>query len=842
MSWMHYNPQRADPALLDRITSGEPRLALRDALLDTVRDESKRKSHQHQLLIGARGAGKTHLLRVVAHRVNTTAALERRWRPVVLAEEQSIRGTSELFGALVTRLAADLERSDLTTARAVAVEAKQLIGKARGEVAMRLGFDGLKRIAAALDRKILAVVENLDALFYRGVGGGKKSADDEQWALRKYLQDAEFLMLFGAAPTYFGAASDQGAAFHGFFQEHRLEALPLDEVLDIAKAHLALVASEGGGARNERARQLHERFDRNRGRLAGMLRVTGGLPRFAHLIVDLLIDSEDADAETQLERLLDEQTPYFQGRLDPRLIPSAELEVLATLARASGPLRPSELARQAGVATGEASVLLERLRERGLAHKSGSLGAATAWDVAEPLYRVWMAFREGGEQRSVMVGLTDVVAALYSADELQAEAEQSREADEGDDIWCLAIARQAPPDLAPAEPGGEEKAFQRANAALSQAEATGTIPPVVLVDFVEAAERTGRKALGRDRIESMLKCTEDTKSLRARALLVAARYRGPSGAAQAAAAAALYEELGDVDSAVLAKGWEGRLLSFLGYGAEAVTLLDATYNRAVAHDLPGYHLAWLARVNAFPATTKEEKLRWLDRALSHASVDDLQTANVLFGRSTVVKARTERLDALDRAAAIYRKIGQHDSFGHCLLATFEDHCSEGDFDVAMRVLAEATDLFLEHDAVLNIDVWGHLHDMAVWAPRSAALLAFRELAACVNHETLALKATAESWMVNAATRLIAERTRPHDEMIELLQTARDDLTRERRTLLDPFVFAARMEVEPHESVLFELSEPMRAVIADVRRRVDAVRKKAARPRPAWAGPANAKAQ
>lgn len=840
MSWMHYNPQRADPALLDRITSGEPRLALRDALLETVRDESKRKSHQHQLLIGARGAGKTHLLRVVAHRVNTTAALERRWRPVVLAEEQSIRGTSELFGALVTRLAADLERSELTAARAVAVEAKQLIGKARGEVAMRLGFDGLKRIAAALDRKILAVVENLDALFYRGVGGGKKSADDEQWALRKHLQDAEFLMLFGAAPTYFGAASDQGAAFHGFFQEHRLEALPLDEVLDIAKAHLALVASEGGGARNERARQLHERFDRNRGRLAGMLRVTGGLPRFAHLIVDLLIDSEDADAETQLERLLDEQTPYFQGRLDPRLIPSAELEVLATLARASGPLRPSELARQAGVATGEASVLLERLRERGLAHKSGSLGAATAWDVAEPLYRVWMAFREGGEQRSVMVGLTDVVAALYSADELQAEAEESRDADGGADIWRLAIARQASPDMTPAEPGEAEKDFQRGSAALSQAEATGTVSPVVLIDFVEAAWRTGRVALGRERIESMLKCTGNTKRLHARALLVAAPYGGRKAAAQAAAAAALYDELDDVEWAVRAKGREGVELYFSGHNAEAGTLLDATYNRAVAQNLPGQLLAWLALMNALPATTKEEKLRWLDRALSRTSVGDLQMANVFWWRSTVVEARVERLDALDRAATIYRAIGSHANLGSCLLATFEDHCREGDLDDAMRVLAEATDLFLEHDAVLNIGVWGHLHDMAVWAPRSASLLAFRELAACVNHETL--KATAESWMINTTTRLLAERTRPQDEMIELLQTARDDLTRERRTLLDPFVFAARMEVEPHESVLFELSEPMRAVIADVRRRVEAVRKEAARPRPAWARPTNAKAQ
>lgn len=273
---------------------------------------------------------------------------------------------------------------------------------------------------------------------------------------------------------------------------------------------------------------------------------------------------------------------------------------------------------------------------------------------------------------------------------------------------------------------------------------------------------------------------------------------------------------------------------------EAVTIVSAAYRRALSQNLPGHAKSWLALMNSMVVRETNEKLHWLDLAAGHATDGKVEMADVLSQRAHVVEVREERLDALNRATAIYRSFGVHGGAGGALLRMFRGHYSAGELDDAMRVLLEATDLSLEHDAVLDIDVWDPLLDMAVWAPQHLSLLAFRELAACVNHETL--KEKAESWIVNAATRLIAQKARPHEEVIELLQTARDDLTRERRTLLEPFIFAARMEEEPHEAVLFELSEPMRAVIADVRRRVEAERKKASRPRPAWAKPAEVKAK
>jgi hypothetical protein len=699
---------------------------------------------------------------------------------------------------------------------------------------MRLGFDGLKRIAAALDHKILAVVENLDALFYRGVSGGKKEADAEQWGLRKCLQDAEFLLLLGAAPTYFGAASDQGAAFHGFFREHTLDSLELDEVIHIAREHLVWVAEGGSGPRAERARELLERFEANKGRLAGMLRITGGLPRFAHLIVDLLIDAEDTDAETQLERILDEQTPYFQGRLDPRLIPPAELEALATIARASGPLRPSELARRLGAQTGEASVLLERLRERGLARRSGSHGGAVAWDVAEPLYRVWMAFREGGEQRSTMIALTEMVAALYSVDELQARVEAASNEAGADDVWGLALARGPSLDGEEKSPGAAEIAFQAAQHALDEAEKKGELSATVLINYTDSAWETGRIALGRPYVEAMIQKALGRKNDHAEALFVAAKYGGPNAAARASAAAAIFEEIGRPLEALLAKGRHGFQLHLDGHKDEATTLLASTYQTALEQNQPTFLLSRLAMLTSRSVTLQDQRKRWADIALSHAIDGSAGEANARMQLSTMAVTTEEWLGLTQRAAALYRDLGHYRDLGYVRIERGDHYTAMGDLEAAVRELADAVDVFLEQDALFDVHPWGRLHDFVAWGARPVALLALHELAACVNHDKL--RETAEPWLVLAAIRLIAERNLPLADVVELLETARDDLTRERRPLLETVVLAARLEAEPSETVLFERAEPLRDVVTDVTRRVKEARKKSARKRPTWAVP------
>lgn len=829
MSWMHYNPHRVDPAQLDAITSGEARVQLRDELMEVVRAAATRKSQQHQLLIGARGAGKTHLLRVVAHRTATTPELDARWRAVVLPEEQGIRGPSELFSAIALRLAAELERKGDPDQRELAQEVRQSVERKRGEEARRVGYAGLRRLSRALDRKILGVVENLDGLFYRGVGGNKSSADTEQWALRTQLQDADFLLLLGAAPTYFGAASDPGAAFHGFFREHVLEALDLDEVLHIAREHLTWVGQHEPGTRGARAQELLTRFEQRKGRLAGLLRITGGLPRFAHLLVDLMIDSEDADAETQLERVLDEQTPYFQGRLDPRLIPPSELETLATIARAEGPLRPSELARRLGQQTGETSVVLERLRDRGLARRSGAYAGAVAWDVSEPLYRVWMAFREGGAQRVSVVALTEMVASLYSLDELMSRATSTSE-EEGD-LWGRALVRATMPPTEVATPEWEER-FVRAEEALAKAEPDSVGRRAALMKFVRSCRFTGRYFLARTVIDELLALSSEDPEDHGWALYQAT-WLDPRNLELAARALKQARAIGQPALIVKAGGQYMATMAMHGQIEEATSLGRELLQDALQGKVHNDDVSWLA--DSLGRTLREpvERLRLFNQALVLASPGSVLEANA---RLSIAWQETElpaRLAGLEAALAIYENLGDSQWQGRTLLYISTTHARLGDLRSASRALCDAVDIMLERDAVIAFEPWQALHDFAVWGDREVALLALHEFAACVNYPSLSTEA--EPWLLRTTVRMLAERRHPPEVLVELLDTARGDLTRDhgRRAILDPFVLAARLEVEPREAVLMEVDVTLRAIVDDVLKRVVATRNQPPSTAPFW---------
>ncbi len=471
---LHFNPQRVNAARLDRLTRGEHATALIERLTCDLRGEVGAPLHQHHMVVGPRGAGKTHLLRVVAaSRLPADPMLAKAFWPVVLPEEVGLRSPADLPLRVLERLAADLEQrlqslvaappssggpqheppsltddtgapstapSALARARSACLEALAAARRERDPLArLRLGLDGVQQTSVALSRTLLTVVENLDSLLYTGAGGGRQRMEQEHWALRTRLQESSSLLLLGSAVSVFGAVAQQDGAFYDFFRIHRLSELHPDEVLSLVRARLDEEHHypTGDQERQRRVATLVANFERHENELRGLLVITGGLPRFAHLLYDVLVEVDVSQARSVLDSFLDELTPYFQQRLDPRLLPAPEADLLHELATAWGPLQPRELAdRLYGATPGEVAVLLGRLQARGLVQRSGSpstRGRAVTWDLTEPLYRVWTQFR-GGEGAERFLLLARFVAALFSTEDLlrdrqrlQADLETARD-------------------------------------------------------------------------------------------------------------------------------------------------------------------------------------------------------------------------------------------------------------------------------------------------------------------------------------------------------------------------------------------------------------------------------
>ncbi|HWN44412.1 MAG TPA: hypothetical protein VNW71_19465 [Thermoanaerobaculia bacterium] len=431
MAVLTYSPSHVDPALLERLTIGASRHHLLGTLVEAVYSEVGRDAHQHHLLIGPRGSGKTHILTLTAHRLRTDPELGPRTLPLTLAEEVVASHPADLMRRVLAKLSETLDGMDAAGAPAARRGTGAALAALRSEPdddrALEIAMGALEEASEALGRLLVPVVENLNLLLYSGPGLSRRSETPGQWALRRALLEARGVLLLAASPTLFGEVCDPQAPFYDFFRMHRLEELHPDEMLDLIRARLAVELESDGLEASHRARlqTLSDSFEERTPKLRGLLTLTGGLPRFAHLLFDLLAETDVPRIVDLLARFLDKQTPYFQPYLDPRMHPEAELEVLDRLASAEGPLTRREIA--AGLRAGSMnaiSVYLKRLQGKGLVRQLGTSRKDIRYDLTEPLFRVWRRFRLGRNEREQVVLIAQFVAAMFEPAQLQAEWSQ----------------------------------------------------------------------------------------------------------------------------------------------------------------------------------------------------------------------------------------------------------------------------------------------------------------------------------------------------------------------------------------------------------------------------------
>ena len=372
-----------------------------ESLMKWVGDLGNTPSPHHTLLVGPRGAGKTHLISLVYHRAKNRAGTDG-GKPLRIAwlpeDPWTIVSYARLLAAILERVAPD-------TGVKSADEAE---------------LDARLRSTSRKDGPVLVLMENVDQIL-------DALGEVGQQKLRNLLQTESGVLIIGSTTRLDRSLSSHAAPFFGFFDTIRLEPFSPEE----AREMLTALAREVGNT------ELAERLSSSGAlaRIHTIAHLAGGQPRLWALLGSALTVEELRDLAALLLSRFDDLTPYYQEQL-ARLSPLQRL-VVAELAAADRPLPVKDIAERVGSDQRSVAKAVGDLAERGWLKPVSTIFTElldrrrTYYDLAEPLARLAFQIKESrGEPLPLVV---DFLVNWFDADQLRSS--------DGSDYGRVALMR-----------------------------------------------------------------------------------------------------------------------------------------------------------------------------------------------------------------------------------------------------------------------------------------------------------------------------------------------------------------------------------------------------------------
>lgn len=399
VSISRFTPSTMPEDLLERLFV--VRKPVLESLMKRVGDLGATPSPHHTLLVGPRGAGKTHLISLVYHRAKQLADARKnaRLRIAWLPEDPwTIVSYARLLAAILERVSPD-------TGVRSADEAE---------------LDARLRSTSRKDGPVLVLMENVDQIL-------DALGEVGQQKLRNLLQTESGVLIIGSTTRLDRSLSSHAAPFFGFFDTIRLEPFSPEE----AREMLTALAREAGNA------ELAERLSSSGAlaRIHTIAHLAGGQPRLWALLGSALTVEELRDLAALLLSRFDDLTPYYQEQLS-RLSPLQRL-VVAELAAADRPLPVKDIAERVGSDQRSVAKAVGDLAERGWLKPVSSIFTElldrrrTYYDLAEPLARLAFQIKESrGEPLPLVV---DFLVNWFDAEQLRSS--------DGSDYGRVALMR-----------------------------------------------------------------------------------------------------------------------------------------------------------------------------------------------------------------------------------------------------------------------------------------------------------------------------------------------------------------------------------------------------------------
>ena len=397
-----YNPRKKSYQQLEKSLVGNDRWDVLNNILQEMALEDGEGPKQHWIIIGPRGIGKSHLMTLLYYKVKEDRELSKFWIPVLFPEDLRMAGNLPKFlERAVNEILLELEQEKKPISHDLKQKITHIIKLPLSERAESL-FTIISWIHQKTGKFILLLTENLQQLL------GKKINSIEQKKLRAFLQTSDAALIIGSATTIFNALHDHSHPFYHFFHIRRLEDLDFDSMKNL----IVNLLSE-----SERPELIKEIKNKN-ARLKTLYSFTGGNPRMAVFLTDIIKTEAPDEMLELMDSILDQLTPYFESILND--MPDYLEEIINTLAAFEPAQSPKEIAEHLEVPQATIRNYLKQLKETGYVRIAFSKGKSNYYCLNEYLYRIWYQMRDSGHREETR-WLMELLLMLYSTDDILEE-------------------------------------------------------------------------------------------------------------------------------------------------------------------------------------------------------------------------------------------------------------------------------------------------------------------------------------------------------------------------------------------------------------------------------------
>ncbi len=371
-----FQPDAMDRETLERLFTGKKRKALLTRLTKEIATAAKNQTPRYYLIFGPRGVGKTHFVTLLYCDVKEQVANS---LPVKFSEEEfSLYRVSHLLLRLLEMLEIDISAFERMSEDEIVVAALEEL-KSRNKM-------------------IVLFLENLNQLL------GEQMDKSEVQRLRSIFQTENIFTVVTTAPLMFSEVSDHEEPFFNFFEYIYLGELTRAELKELVK-EIAMIENDEA---------FLSTMDEYTQKLDAVYVLTGGSPRMALLLYDLMSKGNLEDVEIALFKLLDENTPYYQDIF--RSLSAVTRRVFDTLIELGKPATPKEIAEKARLDNKTVNTLLRRLEKDGLV-RSRKRGRSTNYEVREQLFRLWRELRRQPFAKQKLSIFINFLELWYSVEE-----------------------------------------------------------------------------------------------------------------------------------------------------------------------------------------------------------------------------------------------------------------------------------------------------------------------------------------------------------------------------------------------------------------------------------------